>query len=261
LIRALRLLIEQHIDSAEAQPDLAEDLIYDVGMHRGEDTDFYLQKGFRVVAVEANPKLVHEAETRFAGAIARHRLTIINRAIADHEGMTTLYVNRKQELWSTLHRDRAKSKSAKHDAPFDEISVPCTQFEKVLSQHGVPYYMKIDIEGADNLCLRALHKVPQQPRYVSVEIGRPLYEDLCHLYALGYRKFKIIDQAHHRTISSPYPAKEGKYVPHQFDTASSGPFGEETPGDWMDFEETFLLYRDTIRKTTSWYDLHAKLES
>ena len=30
------------------------DLIYDVGMHRGEDTAFYLRKGFRVVAVEAD---------------------------------------------------------------------------------------------------------------------------------------------------------------------------------------------------------------
>jgi hypothetical protein len=31
------------------------DLIYDLGMHRGGDTQFYLEKGFRVVAVEANP--------------------------------------------------------------------------------------------------------------------------------------------------------------------------------------------------------------
>ena len=26
-------------------------LIYDVGAHRGEDTEFYLKKGFRVVAI------------------------------------------------------------------------------------------------------------------------------------------------------------------------------------------------------------------
>ena len=28
-----------------------DDLIYDVGMHQAEDTEFYLHKGFRVVAV------------------------------------------------------------------------------------------------------------------------------------------------------------------------------------------------------------------
>ena len=34
------------------------DLIYDVGAHKGENSDFYLRLGFRVVAVEANPMLV-----------------------------------------------------------------------------------------------------------------------------------------------------------------------------------------------------------
>jgi len=32
-------------------------LIYDVGAQLGEDTDFYLRKGFKVVAIEANPPL------------------------------------------------------------------------------------------------------------------------------------------------------------------------------------------------------------
>jgi hypothetical protein len=32
-----------------------EDLIYDIGMHQGEDTEFYLQKGFNVIAFEADP--------------------------------------------------------------------------------------------------------------------------------------------------------------------------------------------------------------
>ena len=35
-----------------------KDLIYDVGMHKGEDTEFYLRKGFRVIAIEADPDLV-----------------------------------------------------------------------------------------------------------------------------------------------------------------------------------------------------------
>ena len=31
----------------------ADDLIFDIGMHIGQDTEVYLKKGFRVVAVEA----------------------------------------------------------------------------------------------------------------------------------------------------------------------------------------------------------------
>jgi hypothetical protein len=37
--------------------DKHADLICDVGFHRGEDTAFYLKKGFRVVAFEAHPRL------------------------------------------------------------------------------------------------------------------------------------------------------------------------------------------------------------
>ena len=33
------------------------DLNDDVGFHQGEDTAFYLKKGFRVVAFEAHPRL------------------------------------------------------------------------------------------------------------------------------------------------------------------------------------------------------------
>jgi len=32
--------------------------IFDVGLHKGEDTEYYLTRGFRVVAIEANPDLV-----------------------------------------------------------------------------------------------------------------------------------------------------------------------------------------------------------
>ena len=61
------------------------DLIYDVGMHKGEDTDYYLQKGFRVVAFEANPDLVKLCRTRFANAIDRKELTIVEGAIVNKE--------------------------------------------------------------------------------------------------------------------------------------------------------------------------------
>src|SRR5262249_5480686 len=40
-------------------------LIYDVGMNNGDDTAYYLRRGFRVVAIEPNPALVATACERF----------------------------------------------------------------------------------------------------------------------------------------------------------------------------------------------------
>ena len=45
-------------------------LIFDVGCNDGQDADFYLKKGFRVVEVEANPALCEALKKRFADEIA-----------------------------------------------------------------------------------------------------------------------------------------------------------------------------------------------
>ena len=45
-------------------------LVYDVGMHRGDDTAYYLHKGFRVVGVEANPAMADHLRGRFKSEIA-----------------------------------------------------------------------------------------------------------------------------------------------------------------------------------------------
>ena len=59
-----------------AGAEVVDDLVYDVGMHRGEDTAYYLAKGYRVVAIEANPELVGECRERFSDAIASGKLTM-----------------------------------------------------------------------------------------------------------------------------------------------------------------------------------------
>jgi hypothetical protein len=37
---------------------MKSDLIYDVGANNGNDTDHYLRRGFRVLAIEANPQVL-----------------------------------------------------------------------------------------------------------------------------------------------------------------------------------------------------------
>src|SRR4051794_6646259 len=71
-------------------------------MHNGDDTEYYLSKGYRVVAVEANPLLCQEAERRFASEIAAGRLSILNVAIAEEEGSAEFYVKRERAPQSSL---------------------------------------------------------------------------------------------------------------------------------------------------------------
>ena len=41
-------------------------LIFDIGMNHGEDSEFYLCKGFHVIAIECNPNLVDDVSARLA---------------------------------------------------------------------------------------------------------------------------------------------------------------------------------------------------
>jgi FkbM family methyltransferase len=71
---------------------MAQDLIYDVGAHKGEDTEFYLKKGFSVIALEALPQLCIALSQRFLEEIQQGNLTIINIAVTHKRGQRG-YIN------------------------------------------------------------------------------------------------------------------------------------------------------------------------
>ena len=54
---------------------------------------------------------------------------------------------------------------------YDYVEVPAVRFEDVLAQYGTPTFLKVDIEGLDMLCVRALHNVRARPRYGFVGMG------------------------------------------------------------------------------------------
>jgi FkbM family methyltransferase len=222
------------------------DLIVDVGMNNGDDTEFYLAKGFRVVAVEANPSLVERAKQRFASQIEAHRLSIHGVAINNHDGVVEFFEDVRDDGRSSLSRDYAVQNVTARGAEWRRIEVPCLRMERILGECGVPYYMKIDIETADRLCLEALKEFRRRPRYVSFELNLATFEEtflaLKLLWDLGYRRFKLVNQALHHLIRLPSPALEGNHVDFRFKKRMSGPFGEETPGPWMTIDQTAERY-------------------
>ncbi len=81
----------------------------------------------------------------------------------------------------------------------------------------------------------------------SIEAVGDGVNELGMLYRLGYRQFKISNQGANGRVRCPSPPLEGLYVDQRFDGQMSGPFGEEIPGRWMDFNETLAKYRWLMR--------------
>lgn len=233
------------------------DLIYDVGMHVGQDTDFYLAKGFRVVAVEANPLLAAQGQARFAPAIHDGRLEIVNVGLAALRGTFSFFINPAQTEFSSFDREVAS-----RGQPVTEITVGTLPIGDVLAAFGVPHYLKIDIEAYDGHVIRGLQGLSVLPRYLSIENGPvSLFDEIVEL---GYARFKLIEQSAIAGLAAPQPAREGRDISYRFPYGSSGPFGEETPGEWIAAPamRDLLIAHHARREqglvpATEWYDLHA----
>ncbi len=62
-----------------------DNLIIDIGMHLGQDTAFYLEKGFDVIAVDADPNLIQSAHDKYHDFVKNHQLTLLNFAISEKD--------------------------------------------------------------------------------------------------------------------------------------------------------------------------------
>jgi len=256
----------------------ASDLIYDVGMHNGDDTAYYLHQGFRVLAIEADPVLVEQATKRFAREVCSGRLKILNVGIGEKAGSAEFWISDDCTIWNSFDRRIAARNGSRHHAIIVETRRRCD----ILEDCGTPHYLKVDIERRDQLCVSDLIGRPL-PRFISVEseclgdseeIGE--VESLATLTLLrqaGYSQFKLISQHDFSAATQSdglflvrkavRSAAYGKlrvlglgriaqgWLPegrlsrkhrYRFPYGSSGPWGEDADGRWLSFEQARRLY-------------------
>ncbi len=234
-----------------------KDLIYDVGMHEGEDTDYYLKKGFRVIGFEAMPNLAAHCRNRFANEIQNGQLVIVEGAITDipssgkELGTVKFYSNIDNSAFGTV--DAGWAKRNEHLGTASEvIEVKAINFAECLNKYGIPYYMKIDIEGMDSVCLKSLINFDERPDYVSMESEKVSFDKLINelelLKRLGYAQFKAVQQKDKSRVSEPNPSFEGKgYLGYAFQEGSSGLFGTDLPRKWKTFPQIVDEYKCIFR--------------
>ena len=184
---------------------MINNLIYDVGMNNGDDTAYYLQCGFNVLAIEANPVLCSQAARRFHKEIEQNQLQILNLGIAHIPGELDFWICETHSEWSSLHRKSA----SRGGEPHHKITVQCQTFKWVLDNYGIPYYLKIDIEGSDYLCIEDLSS-DRLPKYISFEKGKKYPQLLERCNELGYNEYKCISQLDFLPLQLPATKEQRK---------------------------------------------------
>jgi len=274
-------------------------LIFDIGMNHGQDTGYYLWLNHRVVAIDADPTLIDLARQTFAAQVASGQFKPVNCAISYEEGSTIDFFISEKDEWNSLKKEIAERKTSVKGV----VKVGVRRLASLMDEFGVPYYCKIDIEGYDEVALDTLKGAAQVPTFISAESecagDQTLSEEqalstLRKMHELGYQKFKLVDQATLSVLESnvkfydnAHLAQKGldkvlrkvnagwgygarqeavKRAGYLFPETSSGFFGEDLAGDWVDYAtatELLLRHRrDYFRLPTAvsygfWCDWHA----
>nr|WP_321985843.1 FkbM family methyltransferase [uncultured Lichenicoccus sp.] len=242
-----------HQERCAMADDGYQGLIIDLGVSEGNDTAYYLAKGFRVVAVEADPGQFQALRHRFSTNITSGALMLLNFAASDTFGaFLEIFVHRVHQGVSGI---------AKRGEVADDYSVhvvTTVDWRTLLAQAGIPRYLKIDIEGNEAAFLKGFVEAGGRPEFVSVE---------CHqigpvemLFEAGYRRFRLVDQNPPGGFKLAASQLEGLTLETADFSHGTGPFGLDifADGDWCDFAGFKAAWVEARpRMSRTWFDCHA----
>jgi FkbM family methyltransferase len=162
------------------------DVCFDVGANTGNRTKVFLKLAARVVAVEPQDKCARLIESVFG---RDKRLTIVRKALGAAEGQAEMRVSNSSTV-SSLSGDwiEAVQKSGRFaDTSWDtKQPVQLTTLDGLIHEHGLPAFIKIDVEGFEDQVVKGLsQKVKTLSLEFTPEYLRATYNCIEHLRLLG----------------------------------------------------------------------------
>jgi FkbM family methyltransferase len=167
------------------------DLVFDVGAHVGDRVGAFRRMNARVVAFEPQPALARTLKLLYGRDDA---VVIEPVALGSFTGTIELKLNLENPTISTASNDfvaAAKGASGWDDQTWSKsIRVPITTLDAMIARHGVPSFVKIDVEGLEAEVLAGLTHPIAALSFEFTTIQRPVaLSALDRCLALGFQGF------------------------------------------------------------------------
>lgn len=167
------------------------DLVFDVGAHVGDRVASFRRLGARVVAIEPQPAMVKVLKLLYGRT---SDIAIEATAVGRSSGTIELMINADNPTVSTASRNFV---DAARDAPGWEaqswtktLRVPVTTLDALIARHGIPTFIKIDVEGFEAEALAGLRQPVKTLSFEFTTIQRDVaLACIERCLALGYTCF------------------------------------------------------------------------
>jgi FkbM family methyltransferase len=162
IVRSLRIYYGHRAQAAAMDRLYAQfvqhgDLVFDVGAHVGDRVASFRRLGCRVVAVEPQPALVKTLKLLYGRSAG---VAIEAIAVGSDYGVIELMINADNPTVSTASRqfvEAARDARGWQEQRWTQsIAVPVTTLDALIARHGVPAFIKIDVEGFEAEALAGL---------------------------------------------------------------------------------------------------------
>jgi FkbM family methyltransferase len=162
------------------------DLVFDIGANIGTRTRVFERLGARVIAVEPQPHCYNALRWLYR---RNRNVEIVRAAVSDNELPKDFFesgidgISTMNPSWFALGRFKGTVSVATY-------RVRCVTLDNLVTQYGVPNFVKIDVEGYEPQVLSGLSQPAGTLSFEVTAEGLKANEDcVSRLEQLGYRRF------------------------------------------------------------------------